>query len=284
MYKFLFTLLVLPSICFSETSLWHISKNGNEMYLGGTIHMLNKEDYPLPIEFDKAFKISGKIVFETDIEKAKSPEFSQQVSQLMMLPHDKTLKDVLNKDTYTKLKKYLSKRNIPIDTFIRTKPSMIVLVISLIELKALGMTEQGVDEYFYNKAKSSAKTIGYFESVEEQIKFLSLMGVGYENQMVLSTLNDVKQMKDMLSIIKLAWLKGDESKLAEVTLYEMIRDYPDVYQTLLVNRNNNWIPQIERMMRDKTIEMVLVGALHLVGKDGLLQQLRGKGYKVIKFK
>lgn len=44
------------------------------------------------------------------------------------------------------------------------------------------------------------------------------------------------------------------------------------------------MPHIEGMMNNKPVELILVGALHLVGKDGLLQQLRNKGYIVKKFK
>ena len=60
----------------------------------------------------------------------------------------------------------------------------------------------------------------------------------------------------------------------------LLKDFPDIYQSLLVDRNNNWLPQIEAMFDSKDTEFVLVGALHLVGKDGLLQRLEAAGYKV----
>ncbi len=287
MHKYLFILFILfifPSVCFSETSLWHISKNGNELYLGGTIHVLKKEDYPLPVEFNKAFQKSNKLVFETNIEMTKTPEFAMKMAQMLTFPTGKSLKDAISEKTFNKLKKYLAERSIPIESLLNFKPSMVVLVITVIELQKMGMVDIGVDEYFHNKAKQVGKITEYFETVDEQLEFIRTMGQGNEDAMLLSSINDMSRMETAMNTIKSAWLSGDENKLVEVGLTEMIRDYPDIYQSLLVKRNNNWMPHIERMMIDKNIEMILVGALHLVGKDGLLQQLRKKGYRVKKFK
>jgi len=284
MYKYLFILLIFPSVCFSETSLWHISKNGNELFLGGTIHVLKKEDYPLPVEFNKAFQKSDKLVFETNIEMTKTSEFAKKMAQMLIFPAGKSLKDAISKKTFNKLKNYLAERSIPIESLLNFKPSMVVLVITVIELKKMGMVDIGVDEYFHNKAKQAGKITEYFETVDEQLDFIRTMGQGNEDAMLLSSIDDMSRMETTMNDIKSAWLKGDETKMVEVGLTEMIRDYPGIYQSLLVKRNNNWMPHIERMMSDRKVEMVLVGALHLVGKDGLLQQLRNKGYTVKQFK
>ena len=283
MRKYLSLLILLPSFCLAETSLWQVSKNGHRLYLGGTIHMLKKSDYPLPVEFTHAFNKSDKLVFETDIEKTKTPEFGLKMAQMMKLPAGKSLKDVLKKSTFERLEKYFADKNIPINSFQHFKPAMVVLVISMIELKTMGMMEEGVDEYFYKKSKQSGKLIDYFETADEQLDFLQTMGQGNEDEMVMSTLDDMSRMNAIMTQIKMAWLKGDEQKLVKVALEDMIRDYPDIYKSLLVDRNNNWIPHIERMMQDKKVELILVGALHLVGEVGLLQQLRNKGYQIKKF-
>jgi uncharacterized protein YbaP (TraB family) len=59
-----------------------------------------------------------------------------------------------------------------------------------------------------------------------------------------------------------------------------MKDYPKVYQSLLVERNNNWLPKIERLIKQPEEKFILVGALHLIGEDGLLQQLKNRGYQV----
>ena len=103
MRNYLLILFFLPSLCFSETSLWQVSKNGNTLFLGGTIHVLKKEDYPLPVEFDMAFKKSDKLVFETDIDKAKMPEFAKKMAQMFSYPPGKSLKKTLNPETVNEI-------------------------------------------------------------------------------------------------------------------------------------------------------------------------------------
>lgn len=284
MRNYLFILLIFPSISFAETSVWHISKNGNDLYLGGTIHVLRKDDYPLPVEFQQAYKKSDKLVFETNIEMSQSPEFANKIAQMFTYPAGQSVKNTLNANTLKQLKKHLVDRHIPVESLFRYKPAMIAIVLSIVEYKSMGMVEVGVDQFFHTKAKQAGKPIGELETVDAQLNFLLNMGKGHENELIMSTINDIGKIKSLMAVIKLAWLKGDENAMAKVTIAEMMRDTPDIYQSLLVTRNNNWMPQIERMLTDKPVEMVLVGALHLVGKDGLLQQLRNRGYTVKHYK
>ncbi|MFT7259602.1 MAG: hypothetical protein ACI9MS_001464, partial [Glaciecola sp.] len=51
---------------------------------------------------------------------------------------------------------------------------------------------------------------------------------------------------------------------------------------LIIQRNNNWMPKIMAMLKDKPTELVLVGAAHLAGKDSLFAKLEAKGYKIEK--
>ena len=75
------------------------------------------------------------------------------------------------------------------------------------------------------------------------------------------------------------WRNGS-SDLMITQLTEMKNEYPDIYKSIMVDRNNNWMPQIEGFINDEVIEFVIVGALHLHGPDGLLNMLKAKGYKV----
>jgi uncharacterized protein YbaP (TraB family) len=66
----------------------------------------------------------------------------------------------------------------------------------------------------------------------------------------------------------------------------MRREYPDLYQSINVDRNHAWLPQVQAMLDDEASDetMVVVGALHLLGDDGLVQLLRKKGYRVERLK
>ena len=68
----------------AETSLWRVSKGANELYIGGTVHVLSASDYPLPKAYDVAFNKATKLVFETDTEATQDPAFGQSLMSRMM--------------------------------------------------------------------------------------------------------------------------------------------------------------------------------------------------------
>ena len=76
------------------------------------------------------------------------------------------------------------------------------------------------------------------------------------------------------------WRSGDMAAMKASQLDEMQRDFPQIYKDLLVVRNNNWLPQIKKMLTTPEVELVLVGALHLSGEDSVLKLLTDAGYKV----
>ena len=78
------------------------------------------------------------------------------------------------------------------------------------------------------------------------------------------------------------WRGGDAQRLWELVGEELESDYPALYQRIDVQRNQAWLPALEaRLQRpgdDDTL--VVVGALHLLGEDGLVELLRARGYAV----
>ena len=265
---------------FAETSLWRISKGANELFMGGTIHVLSKTDYPLPAAFDAAYKKSAKLVFETDIDASQAPTFAQAMLQRMMLPDDRTLKDTLRPDVYAQLEKFGTTRGIPMVMLEKMRPAMVVITLTFMELQRLGMAGEGVDNYYYQRAKTDKKTLGHLESNEQQLDFMTNMGKGRENDFVLYSLKDLQDIADIMQSLKRAWRNGNSAEMEALSLVSMRQDFPQIYQQLLVERNQRWLPRIESMLNDPGTEMVLVGALHLVGEDGVLHALREKGYRI----
>jgi hypothetical protein len=100
-----------------------------------------------------------------------------------------------------------------------------------------------------------------------------------QEQLLRSALDDIKVQNNELATIVTAWRRGDATTL-ERNLLPSMKKYPAAYQSLIVERNNNWMPQIEKCLARTTPCMVVVGAAHLLGSDGLLVLLQRKGYRV----
>jgi len=264
----------------AASPVWKIEKNGHHLFIGGTIHVLASADYPLPSTFDKAYRESEKLVLETDMQKLQSPGFQATMMRELTYSDGRNLQKVLDRDTYRELEQFFSARGIPMAAINNFKPGMVVTMMTMVELQRLGIDGVGVDAYYSARAIEDRKKLGKLEPVETQIAFLANMGAGQENEMLSFSLSDVEQLPVMMKSMKDAWRRGDMEKLEKLGISELEKDFPEVYKALLLDRNNAWMPQIEAMARTKEIELVLVGALHLAGRDGLLAQLKARGYKI----
>ncbi|MEP4888755.1 MAG: TraB/GumN family protein [Aliiglaciecola sp.] len=285
MYKILLVaILMIFQTCYALASpLWKVSKGNDHVIIGGTIHVLSEKDYPLPEKFEKAYEASNTLVFESDISKMNSPEFQQQSLQYILLQDGKTIKDFLSEKTYKALEVHLQERNLSVQQFSNLKPSFLSVTLSMIELQMMGVSSAGVDAYYSAKGIGDQKQIDWFEQPEEQMAMLADMGKGEEDAMIAYGLKDVANIKEMMPKLIEAWRAGDLQKLAELGIDEMARDYPDIYDQLLVQRNKNWIPKIEQFFGNQQKELILVGALHLAGDQSVLKLLQAKGYSVEKY-
>lgn len=275
-------LLSLTGPFCQASSVWKVSNNNDHFYIGGTIHILSEDDYPLPNEFKQAYDLADTLVFETDIQAINSIKFQQDMVKQMTYTDGTDLTSVLSQETFEALKKHLLSRNVPIQNVQVFKPSLLVLMLSNIEFQAIGLTSIGVDQYFYNLAKTDKKVTSWLESPQQQIDFLADMGQGDEDELVAYTLRDLVQLPNVMKDMKAFWRSGNIQRLNKLSITPFKQDYPDLYQQLIVQRNTDWLPKLESLFDNKEIELVLVGALHLAGEDSVLNTLRKKGYDVEK--
>jgi len=263
----------------AQSSVWKIDGKGTTLYLGGTIHVLRPSDYPLPAEYDEVYNLVNTIVLEADVKKLEDPQVSQSLMTKTMYTDGGGLSKTLKKETYEALKTELQKIQIPIEGLEQFKPPMVIMTLTMLKLQRLGITSEGVDKHYYNKSESDNKKIEFFETVEEQIKMITTMGKGNEDNMVMQTIKDLDKMEEELLGMLSDWKLG-ESKTMDLQTTRMIKEYPSIYKSLLVDRNNAWLPKIDLYMDTKNTEFILVGAMHLHGPDGLLKQMKDKGYTV----
>lgn len=274
--------LFIGTHAFGESSVWKVRKGNSVMYLGGTCHVLRAADLPLPPEFDRAYRSSTIVVFETDLGEIKNPATQQQMIEKAMYTDGSTVRDHISDDSYRLLEQYFAANGLSIMPFKEMKPSMIILAITSLELAKFGVTQEGVDSLIYETAKRDGKTMEPLESVEEQIDFIAAMGEGNEDEFVRYSMNDLASIKEQFENIVAAWKTGNTAKMNELFVTELKTAMPKLYSDLIVNRNRRWLPVINEYLTTPQQEFVLVGAAHLVGPDGILEALREKGYKIEK--
>ena len=274
---------ILPlfaTVSHGETSLWEVTSDNGKLYLGGTIHVLRQSDYPLPAAYQQAFEEAELIGFETDLRQINSVSFQTSLLQKARYPGGESLADHLSEDAMGALQRYCRKAGVSIDALLPFKPAVAMLTILTLELSRLDAATTGVDNYFMQRAQESDKPVLGLETAEEQLDYLIGMGVGEESAFILHSLQDLEQLDSMLQQMIEDWRSGDTRGLNQLFIAPMAQQYPDIYQSLLVQRNQDWLPKIEQLLATEATELVLVGVAHLVGEDGLIEVLQARGYRV----
>ena len=274
--------LILCLSVAADTSLWKVQLHNSVTYIGGTCHILRKSDYPLPEEFVKAYEDSDIIVFETQLEELNSPKSQEMIIKKGFYTDELSLDKVLSPRTYDFLKKYCEDSGIPVLSLNKLKPSMVVLTLLGLELQKLGVNQTGVDHYFHHMATTEGKKIEGLESVTKQIEFVVSMGEGNEDDFIEHSIKDLKKTRQILNELIPAWRQGDEDKLYQLYIAPMKTDYPNLYSTLIAERNREWLSKIKRYLQTSQNEFILVGVGHLVGKDGIINHLKRSGYIINK--
>ena len=284
--KLVIVLSMVFSACVSaETSLYEITKGDQKIYLGGTIHVLRTSDYPLPPEFEHAYENAKILVLETDLNKANSPEFAQQMAQSFAYSGGKRLSHDLDPKIWQELKNVCAQSQFPLEQMSIFKAMFVSLSLSIMEMQRKGYgVAQGVDTFFHQKAIADKKTIQGLETTDEVLMQLTSLADMDANLIIKTTLRDIQKMDQVLARSVGYWRAGELDKLDTEMASDMRRETPEVYQQLLVARNQAWLPKVEAMFSSAETELVLVGSLHLSGDDGLLAQLEQRGYKITPYK
>lgn len=266
----------------TASSMWKVSKGEDSIYVGGTIHILPISEFPLPPQFTQAYQLSDTVVFEAELPDPADAAAQQKFLAAMAYQDGRTLKDTLSEKTYSDLDAYLTPFGANIEQVAGFKPGFIVSMMTMLEAQRVSMAGEGVDSYFTQLAKRDNKNREYFETIEFQMHMLSNLGEGEEDRLISENLSMMPTLKPYLQDIIKAWREGDSEELNELVVDKVKRESPASVEQLLIQRNKNWIPQIEQMFGDDDKELVLVGVGHLVGEENVLALLEQRGYSIEK--
>jgi len=279
-----FTLLFL-SIPFAgaktgNSFIWSFASGDNTVYLLGSIHVLNKESYPLPEEIKNIYNCCRRIVFETDLDSMDDSSMQGKMLRRGMYPKGQTLSDNISSETYEMLREKLETSGLSILQFDQFRPWMVALTITGSEMIRLGFDpELGLDRSFFNMAKQDSKELLFLESNEFQINLFAGLGRTKQEALLRQVLIEIKIIESMFADMVSAWKSGSAEKLNSI-MNESFRGFPDLHDRLITKRNRRWVAKILNMARQQGDLLVVVGAAHLVGEKSVVDLLRQKGYEV----
>jgi uncharacterized protein YbaP (TraB family) len=273
--------LGLASATWAAPPMWVVKDKDSTIYLFGSMHVLEPGVKWRTTLFDAAYAKSSVVWFETDItaiaDKAKMDAIVKQYG----VDPDHPLSAKLGAEDRAALKARLEAAGLSQAGMDRLKPWMASLVLTVLPMRARGFDpKSGADVVMNHAASADRKPVRAFETPESQARYLADLPEPVQLQLLQDSLiQDSRTFADIKSV-QTAWLSGDLQRLGPLLLADMKARRPDLYEVLIRGRNRAWADALATEMAGSGVEMVNVGALHMVGDDGLPALLAAKGFKV----
>jgi uncharacterized protein YbaP (TraB family) len=285
-YRASFAALAVLLLCAApyaqgRSFLWKITaRQGGTIYLAGSVHLLSDQYYPLKPAYDNAFSRADLLVEEVDMADMLAPESQMQMLTRGMLPPTQSLEKLIAPETYKATTRKVEALGLPMEPLKRFKPWMLAITLQGMEWQKAGFNaDLGLDKHFYDAAVAAGKRVQGLETLQYQISRFDEMPMDQQDRLLSETLKELDTTKEEFTKLATAWQSGDAGVVEKLAL-EDLRSEPAMYQRLLVERNQQWLPKIEALFSRPAPALVVVGAAHLIGPDGLLAVLRSKGYTI----
>lgn len=261
-------------------SMWLVEGRSNHVYLLGSVHLLRREDHPLPAVIDAAYDDAEVLYMEIDMDDLDPLAMQATINRLGLLDGDRSLRDLMGEDLYAEALIAAETLEIPLDMLDRTEPWFAALTVEQLALTRIGFNPvHGIEMYMLARAGEDRKPVHGFETIEQQLGLLDNLSLEAQRDLLMQTLDEGANIREIMDQLIEAWRTGDAEFLEVQLLAELVK-YPELYETIVADRNRDWVNTIDKLLGDNQDYLVVVGALHLVGKDGVPALLRRRGFAV----
>jgi hypothetical protein len=262
---------------------WRADKGEQRIYLLGSIHLATADFYPLREQIQRAYRESDTLVVEADIIAAESDvALQQQIMSESLYGPDQSLRDHLSPQVFAKLQAWLRSRKLPEALFIRQRPAIAMISISLMEMQARGLDPSlGIDRHFLKQARDSGKQIVELEGILHQLRLLN--SLEKPDLLLQQTLEQLQEIDTLLPQLVSNWKAGNSANLYKLMIADGLKEHPEylpLYETLFFHRNRDMADKLVQHSKKGAPLFVVVGAGHLVGEKSVVTLLQQNGFSV----
>ena len=262
-------------------AVWSMQGEHNTIYLAGSVHALPREHAGFSPQLERAYRAADVIVMEVDLDDLDPLVAMDYIAAHGTLPPAQTLADVIGAKRYAAVTRLADTLGLPEAAIERLEPWAAAMVLTQLALVKSGFDPQlGIDMQISARAGADGKRIDGLESVVDQLGVFDSRPLREQARFLADAVDDVPKMHDDLQRLIDAWRAGDLRALEREFRKERAHA-PKLYDDLLGARNRKWLPQIEALLREDRDYRVVVGTLHFVGRDGLLELLKRAGHRPV---
>lgn len=262
------------------TPVWQIDNARNTVYLLGSVHLLRQSDYPLPQRISAAYEDADVLFMELDMDDADPVATQSLMNELGMIGDGRELRDLMGPALYAEAERHAARVDIPLAMLANAKPWFAAVTVDNLIIMRLGFDpDYGIESHLTKRARADGKDVLGLETMREQMEFLDSLSLGAQRELLLQSLADGADAGEMMDGLIDAWRHGDVQFMQHELLDELSR-YPELYRTLVVERNKRWSERIDGLTDAMENYLIVVGVMHLVGEHGVPALLRQRGHQV----
>lgn len=257
--------------------VWQLRGAAGTVYIAGSMHLLRAGDAQLPPTYDLAYREAERLVMEIDIDDLDPAAAAQFTARHATYPPGAGLRAALGERRWQRARTEFDRVGVPLESLDRLEPWAASLVYSVAGMTQLGFDPLlGVEEQLKTRAAADGKHITGLETLEFQLGLFDALSDEDQARLLELTIDDAEGSAREIDRLTAAWRGGDGAALSRLLLREY-RRFPTLYEALVYRRNRDWVPQVEALLQREDDSLVVVGAMHLVGRQGLIELLRERG-------
>lgn len=263
--------------------LWRVSDGDSRIWLLGSFHLLARSDYPLSPDIDRAFDDAESLVFEVAPDDLDGPSIAAGMMALATSDPASSLARVVPVDLAAPLDRRMRALGLDPAQMARFEPWFVdVTLVTLLGQRAGFDPAAGLDRDLMARARLAGKPAAGLETVSEQLATLDATPISEQVDSLRAMVDEADSAEAQFNALHAAWRAGDVAALERTMQREMKDRTPVTYRRLNVDRNRAWLPRLEALLAQGAGHdvLVVVGALHLLGDDGVVEQLRRRGHRV----
>lgn len=302
----------------SKGFLWEVKKGDNTVYMLGSIHVADSDIYPFSEKMLEVYRNSDSLVLEVNLD---NKEGLNSYVALVRYTNGTTLKDHVSADCYEKTIKMAAAVGISEEVVVQFKPWYLYTLFTTLATssgnssQATRAASLGIDVSFLQDAEISDKSILEIEGYQKQGEMLNSFSHDLQEYLLTNSIDSLSKVmtgtsdtsstnelsSDLLNNWLDAWHDGDVDAFTksynaeddvigdtfdnqyDTTTKALMEEY---YNALLTNRNKGMADYIENLLTadGKKSYFVVVGAMHYLSDDNILDILKDRGYEISQIK
>ena len=280
----LVALLALPiTLCAGTSSatevlqypLWEIKKGRGLVYLLG-------HTPPRPTDWSDS-RIEGLLRTCASLWDETNQTASVNVQDLMQrygIDPNKPLNAWLSPSDRDRLAQAARLAGVPEDSLAPFRPWLAGQALEGAFFSAKGFNGRNADAVLVSEAgEAGLSIVSEFATKEDAARWFGGFSPVQEVQYLRYILDEILAGHDEGQRVYADWARGKDAR-ASHWVATMKRLYPELYRSIVILRNQDWVPRIRSILTQPKPTMIVVGLYHLAGPDSVQSRLRANGMDV----